>query len=135
MRTEAEFLTQMVAGAIHCPCDHKCMAKPPKLPPAFAQMPIHWEHKSYQEYMTCLSRYVQTEVFDALRGLQSRGGKNAGYPQGGYILLYEKAEPKVFEKPLKDLKIHFADTNAELHKILTHHLFTLCEKAVEEFRR
>lgn len=135
MRTEEEFLTQLVAGAIPCPCEHRCISKPPNIPDAFKRMPIRWEHESYKAYMTCLTIYVQSEVFEALKGLRARGGKSAGYPQDGYVLLEKKAEPKVFERPIKELKVHFADTITELDKIITHRLFMICEIATEELYR
>lgn len=98
-------------------------------------MPFKWKHETYEAFMGCISKYVRDEIFEALRELRARGGKSAGYPQDGYVLIEKKADAKCFEKPIKSLKIHFCETNDELQKFITHHLFMICELATEELYR
>ena len=133
MRTEEEFFTQLATSEIFCPCDQKCVAKPTKLPPAFAAMPIPWVHKTYDNYMTCLCRYVAEFVKDRIRELRATAAEELEkHKLGWYWITNDHVNPMVFVDAIKELKIHFASTNGELDKLLISRFFVLCELAIRK---
>lgn len=132
MRTDEEFFTQLVSKEIYCPANEKCIAKHPRLPGAFKDMPISWNHQDLKEYMTCISRYVCEFVRDRIRELRTTGRNKGIFPARIDWIMNEDLCADVFIDAIKEMRIYFAESNGELDKILTHNLFSICEITIRK---
>lgn len=132
MRTDEEFFTQLVSKEIYCPTNEKCIAKSPRIPKAFKDMPISWVHADITQYMTCISRYVCEFVRDRIRELKKVGHQDAIFPKNISWIMNEDLGSDIFMDVIKEQRIYFAENNSELDKILTHNLFSICEVTIRK---
>src|SRR3990172_10495182 len=124
MRSEEQLFTQIATREISCPCNEKCISKPPQLPGAFKNLGIAWVHESFQQYMTCLSRYVSEFVRDRIREMRMHAERKLHLPLEVFRIVDENANPDVYIDSIKEHKLHFALTNNELDQLIIRNLFT-----------
>ena len=129
MRTEEEFLTQIVEKEIFCPCGETCIARPPRIGVIDGS-----KHESFDQYTLCLSRYVADFVQQRIRELRDRAERKLHFPLETFRLFENDVKPEVYDDVIRSLKLHFAATLTELDQLIIANLFLICEAAVAKAR-
>lgn len=133
MRSEEEFLTQVVEREILCPCEESCTARPPVLGIQRGVSTIA-KHVTLDQYILCLSRYTATFVQQRIRELRDRAEQNLHLPLETWRLFENEVCAEVYNDAVRSLGLHFASTLSELDQLITTNLFIICDQAVSKVR-